>query len=422
MTTSQPQHYAIFVFTLLCLNLAPLLAQTTGRWITRTPMPTSRQEMSSTLFNGLLYVPGGLNAGGGVSSIIDIYDPASSQWLDSESLPQAVHHTGLRTLNGNLVLPGGYIGNFFAISTLYQLDSETNDWLQMAPMSTPRGAHVALVMAGKLYVIGGRNGNGLISSNEVYDPATNEWTTLQPMPTAREHIAGAVIDSLIYVVGGRTTITNDLTTLEAYNPATNRWSTKASMPTARSGLTAAAMNGRLYAIGGEFFAGQTGVFEENEEYDPVSNTWRTMAPLPTPRHGMGAVTVEDTIFVIGGGPVAGFGVTNVNEGFTLSPVSTESPEAIIIEDIRLFQNFPNPFNGTTQISFDLPRATRLKLTIFDVLGQPIRTIAEGTFPAGSHDLTWNATDNQGQLVSSGVYFYQLEADRSKTTRRLLYIR
>ena len=422
MIVLRPYLRFTLIISIFCLTFGPLLAQATGRWITRTPMPTARQEMSSTLFNGLLYIPGGLNAGGGVSTRIDIYDPASGEWLPNEVLPQAVHHTGLRTLNGNLVLPGGYIGNFFAISTLYQLDAETNDWLQLAPMNTPRGAHVAVVKDGKLYVIGGRNGSGLLNSTEVYDPSTNEWTTLQPMPTAREHIAGAVIDSLIYVVGGRTTITNDLTTLEAYNPVANRWTTKAAMPTARSGLTAATMNGKLYAIGGEFFASPTGVFEENEEYDPATDTWREMAPLPTPRHGMGAVTVEDTIFVIGGGPVAGFGVTNVNEGFTLSPLSTDVSEETIIKQVQLFQNYPNPFNGSTQISFELDRATQLKLSIYDVLGQPVRIVASGKFPAGAHKLLWNAIDDQGVAVSSGVYFYQLETERSQLTRRLLYIR
>ena len=182
-------------------------------------------------------------------------------------------------------------------------------------MPTRRGAHSAVELDGKIYVLGGANAAGMaLTAVEMYDPATDSWSTLTAMPTPREHLAAAAIAPLIYVVGGRSLGDQGLTNnnvLEAYSPAEDRWISLRAMPTARGGLAAAVLERKLYVFGGEF----PGVFFQNEEYDPATNTWRTLARMPTARHGMGAVSVGNRIFVIGGGPVAGFGVTSVNEAF-----------------------------------------------------------------------------------------------------------
>ncbi|MCI0550501.1 MAG: right-handed parallel beta-helix repeat-containing protein, partial [Anaerolineae bacterium] len=73
----------------------------------------------------------------------------------------------------------------------------------------------------------------------------------------------------------------------------------------------------------------------------------------------------------------------------------------------LAQNYPNPFNPATTIRFRLNERQRVRLVIFDITGQRVRTLVEGELPAGEQAISWDGSDQQGRLVASGVYFYEL---------------
>jgi hypothetical protein len=77
---------------------------------------------------------------------------------------------------------------------------------------------------------------------------------------------------------------------------------------------------------------------------------------------------------------------------------------------ELYQNYPNPFNSTTTICFQLPSRSRVKIDVYDILGQFINTLIDKNFQAGWHDLQFTAINKSGHQLSSGVYYYRLEAD------------
>ncbi len=79
------------------------------------------------------------------------------------------------------------------------------------------------------------------------------------------------------------------------------------------------------------------------------------------------------------------------------------------EEYTLTQNYPNPFNPATTIKFGLPTESRVKLTIYNLLGQEIITIADEVRNAGYFLATWDGTNKAGSKVSSGIYFYRMEA-------------
>ncbi len=89
---------------------------------------------------------------------------------------------------------------------------------------------------------------------------------------------------------------------------------------------------------------------------------------------------------------------------------------------KLSQNYPNPFNPQTVIKYDLPDPARVKLTIFNVLGQQVRTLVDREQEAGSKTLLWEGTDDQGQEVASGVYFFRLQAGKFEATKRMVLVR
>jgi len=86
--------------------------------------------------------------------------------------------------------------------------------------------------------------------------------------------------------------------------------------------------------------------------------------------------------------------------------------------VSLAQNFPNPFNPSTNIKFSLPATENVQLSIFDVKGRMVRTLVNGSQEAGEHTVMWDGKDSSGSSVSSGTYFYRLVTD-SKTYNRTM---
>lgn len=88
----------------------------------------------------------------------------------------------------------------------------------------------------------------------------------------------------------------------------------------------------------------------------------------------------------------------------------------------LEQNYPNPFNPSTTITFALPAASHVRLLICDLLGREIRRLVDAPYGGGFHTVRWDATDDNGAKVTSGVYFYRIQAGTYSAVRRMLLVR
>ncbi len=84
----------------------------------------------------------------------------------------------------------------------------------------------------------------------------------------------------------------------------------------------------------------------------------------------------------------------------------------------LFQNQPNPFNPITQISYYLPKACQVKLTVYNVLGQAVKVLYDGYQDAGMQNVTWDGKSANGNELSSGIYFYRLKAGDFNQTKKM----
>ncbi len=89
---------------------------------------------------------------------------------------------------------------------------------------------------------------------------------------------------------------------------------------------------------------------------------------------------------------------------------------------QLQQNYPNPFNPGTRIDFQLSEAGKVKLTIFNLLGEEVRTLLNQAMPAGTHSLAWDGIDNTGSPAASGVYIYEIKSDTFSESRRMVLSR
>ncbi|UCH13758.1 MAG: T9SS type A sorting domain-containing protein [Bacteroidales bacterium] len=93
-------------------------------------------------------------------------------------------------------------------------------------------------------------------------------------------------------------------------------------------------------------------------------------------------------------------------------------------EIELFQNIPNPFSGTTRIIFNVKEQCKASLTIYNILGQPVRTLLNNVlYEPGIHEVNWNACDNNGERVPGGVYLYRIHTNtNSYMLKKMLYIK
>jgi hypothetical protein len=92
------------------------------------------------------------------------------------------------------------------------------------------------------------------------------------------------------------------------------------------------------------------------------------------------------------------------------------------EVFRLHANYPNPFNASTTITYELPAKTHLDLQIFNVAGQAVRQLFQGEAGSGTHTLIWDGRDDAGESLPSGVYWYRLTAPSGSETKKLLLLR
>ncbi len=83
---------------------------------------------------------------------------------------------------------------------------------------------------------------------------------------------------------------------------------------------------------------------------------------------------------------------------------------------------PNPFNPATTISFTVQKEMKVTLTIHNVRGRLVRTLAAGRYPAGNHRVYWNGKDNRGRPLASGIYFSRLVADGAAISRKLVLLK
>ncbi len=109
------------------------------------------------------------------------------------------------------------------------------------------------------------------------------------------------------------------------------------------------------------------------------------------------------------------------KGVTGSTAVANDPNSLP-DSFRLLDNYPNPFNPSTTISFQLNRSADVSIAVYDVHGRLVQQLAAGSFDAGIHQVTWNGTNAQGELVAGGTYFCKLSAGSQNAIRKMTLLK
>ena len=107
---------------------------------------------------------------------------------------------------------------------------------------------------------------------------------------------------------------------------------------------------------------------------------------------------------------------------TVTGVESELRIGDVPRKYALLQNWPNPFNPSTEIRFELPKTSRVLLVIYNHLGQRVKTLVNETRKAGVHSVEWDGTDESGRTLSGGVYFCRIRAGDFEDIKKMLLVR
>ena len=296
-------------------------------WTSGPPMPTNLVEMASAWIGNKLYETGMYDPfNPGTTSPMYVYDIVSNTW--TRLLPERPYegnHHAAEVYDGKLYLIGGLDSGQGQVQ-IY--DPATNHWSLGAPMPYPAGACATALINDKIYVAGGIVGE-VAGSNigyttnaaAVYDPVSNIWELLPPEPYPLNHVASGTDGTNFYLFGGRSVGNQPdvgSNTVQIYFPASNVWmtssdpgSTIAPLPQPRAAMGRACYyNGNFYVMGGETTPSGTGdtannVYNRVDIYNVASNTWSLGTPMPTAEHSICGALRGNRIYVAGGGTASG---------------------------------------------------------------------------------------------------------------------
>src|SRR5207245_1151535 len=144
---------------------------------------------ASAVLGGVIYIVGGFGGG----NVVETF--AADRWTVAARYPIAVDHAMAAAVD-TAGTPGLYVfgGNVNGLSVARSFRFFGDQgWREIASMPAPRSQGAAVAIGGRVYIVGGAQGDRLVSPTYVYDTATDRWTTAAPLPTPRDHLAAAAI-------------------------------------------------------------------------------------------------------------------------------------------------------------------------------------------------------------------------------------
>jgi N-acetylneuraminic acid mutarotase len=241
-----------------------------------------RQGHTSTMLRNAMVLAAGGKNGAVVLNTADVYNPVKTTFSSTHGTMnvERFRHTATMLPNGKVLLAGGQ-NNSSINSTAELFDATTGDdattggfAYTTGPMTTPRDAHTATLLAnGKVLIAGGLDGIATSATAEIYDPSVSTFSSTGTMAASRAfHTATLLANGRVLIVGGYNG--SYLSSAELYDPATGKFTAASSMSTARSRHTATSLkDGTVLIAGGE---NNSGVLNTAEIYDPATGLF-----LPT---------------------------------------------------------------------------------------------------------------------------------------------
>lgn len=248
-----------------------------------------------TDISGMVYAIGGLTPSGSSMNAVERYDPATNKWSVAEQMITTRSRVGTAVMDGKLYAIGGYNGND-RLCSVEMFDPGARKWKEIGSMNCKRSALGAAAVGGKMLVAGGYDGISSLNSVELYDLRTDIWSLVAPMKCHRSASGMAVLDGEIYVCGGHDGL-SIFDSVESYNLTLGTWRDAPPMKIKRCRLGLVTLKGKMYAVGG--YDGS--VFLRSVEcFDSRTEEWTECAPMAVKRSRVAVAASHGKLYAMGG--------------------------------------------------------------------------------------------------------------------------
>ena len=291
-----------------------------GTTTTLNELTPARKELALAEVSTKLYAFGGCTGENEYLNTVVEFDPLTNKWTESAKTMQiGKSDMAIAATDNDIYIVGGFDGtNYLNSVEVYNTTVGGFVKQNVEQMPTARRGAKAVLIDGNIYVIGGYNQDGYLNTVEAYNIESNTWTTKSPngdddyWMEAKTGAAIATYGGKIYVFGGYNE-NGYLSTIEEYDPTTNKWTKLATtLKTARKDLGALTMSGKIYVFGGS----NGGALSIVEEFNNETNEIKQMQHLGTSRSAFGAVVAYNRLFIVGGAASDGRVLNTVEEYFT----------------------------------------------------------------------------------------------------------
>lgn len=368
---------------------------------------------------------------GGYSSptTAEIYNPTSGLFSLPDTLNRNyIEHTATLLPDGRVLLAGGCSReSFYYLKDAAMFDPATNTCSPTNSLTHARGSHTATLLPNGLVLIAGgetmsRNGVRFPDlSSELYNPTTGTFTAAANLNYLKyRHTATLLADGRVLLIGN-----HFQNVAELYDYKTNTCSVTNPMNCSfRVGhISTLLPSGKVLIAGG--FVG-TPSRASAEVFFPETNSFCRIDSLITPRIYHAATLLNDgRVFVIGGDSgedsLISAELYSVNLA-GLVHVSRQEKTGKAADLFTLSPNYPNPFNATTRLNYTVGRPGRVRVMIYNLLGEKVKTLLDKDSSTGQYQISWNGVDESNRPMASGVYFIKMEADRQVVSRKMLLLR
>jgi hypothetical protein len=179
-------------------------------------------------------------------------------------------------------------------------------------------------------------------------------------------------------------------------------------------------------VGLKFVIPSSGSLGEIKVANTVTNAWEELTFDFSSHIGLLEAIGIDQIVVFPDFNLGGRTQDNIiyfdNISFYSNSVGTDNRNEILPQRFTLHQNFPNPFNPSTTIGYELPEDGLVNITIYNITGRHISTLVSSHQNAGYKSTQWNATNDSGESVGAGLYLYRIEADNFVQTKKMILLK
>ncbi len=422
----------MLLLLLLVVSIQPAIPKTSG-WIVEGEMPFPVYNGQALVVDSKIVIMGGNSASTGLpTDTIQVYNPVDETWTITGHMQYPRSGFVASTYHNDIIAFGGTAGDTAKIENFEQIRySDYSSSLLSFTDSTNRVNSAGTVYGDILYILGGYSGAVDTENPMPYMVKYNlAGITSTPLAFAYSsfdtqipyHQMVALIDQDMFILGGVFFVpTKRVYKFNLVDESYER--IYPDMADARAG--GAAVTGAdqsIYLVGG--FNETLAAMDTVEVYSLTQFGYASekSSVLNYARKECMAVNFNNTIYVFGGLDSDDKAVPFIEKMNLDGTTSTIEDESKPVATMVLNNNYPNPFNSNTSISFELLKAQHARLLVYNTRGMLVKTLIDRNMGAGYHQITWDGTDDSNAPVSSDVYFYQLITDYGTEMKKMVLIK